>query len=347
MKNSLQHTFKYLAIYLGASLDIESAIELVCRRMKHKKMLVLFTSIKENIKQGKNTKDSFTILREKKLLDSVSWAIFTSSEKGGNIKDAFLAISQNIEERTKNKMSLVGALAYPVGMFSASLCMTIFLVTVAFPKITPLFKSMNAPIPTTTLYLLNFSNFVLDWGLYLLFILSALLFTTIYLYNKNPVFKYRFQSLMLRVPIFSKILLYREYSSIASSLEVLLKNNITLSDSLKVAGQVSTLEPLIFQLSRIYDRVQSGQKISNALEKETFFSDEWVDLVTVGEMTGRLADSFKDLAHLYQMRYKDTVQVLVRVSEPLALFGTAVVVLVIALSVITPMYAIIQQVQGQ
>lgn len=345
MKKTLHHSFKYIAIYLSASLDIESAIELICKRMKHKKMLVIFRGVQNNIRQGKSITDSFAVLGQRNLLDSVSWAIFTSAERGGNIKDAFFAISQNIEESSKNRMSLVGALAYPVGMFLASLCMTVFLITVAFPKITPLFKSMNAPIPKTTLYLLNFSNFILDWGLYIFCILFASFFTAVYVYRRNLVFKYRTQVGLLRLPIFSKIILYREYASIASSIQVLLKNNITLTDSLKVAEETSPFLPLTRQLVQIQHHVQSGQKLSHAFSRQSFFSDEWVDLVTVGEMTGRLSDSFKDVSNLYQTRYKETIQLLVRVSEPAALFCTAAVVLIIALSVITPMYSIIQQVQ--
>lgn len=345
MKNTLQHSFKYIAIYLSASLDIESAIELICKRMKHKKMLVIFRGIQNNIKQGKSITDSFAILRDRNLLDSISWAIFTSAERGGNIKDAFFAISQNIEESSKNRMSLVGALAYPVGMFLASLCMTVFLITVAFSKITPLFKSMNAPIPKTTLYLLNFSNFILDWGLYIFCIVVVSLCTAVYIYRRNNTFKYRAQYGLLHVPIFSKIILYREYASIASSIQVLLKNNITLTDSLKVAEETSSLIPLTYQFIQIQNHVQSGQKLSHAFLQQSFFSDEWVDLITVGEMTGRLADSFKDVSSLYQTRYKETIQLLVRVSEPAALLCTAIVVLIIALSVITPMYSIIQQVQ--
>lgn len=345
MKNTLQHSFKYMAIYLSASLDIESSIELICKRMKNKKMLVIFRNIQDKIRQGKSITDSFAILRDKKLLDSVSWAIFTSAERGGNIKDAFFAISQNIEESSKNRMSLVGALAYPVGMFFASLCMTVFLITVAFPKITPLFKSMNAPIPKTTLYLLNFSNFILDWGLYIFAIFFTSFCTVIYVYKRNTAFKYKTQLGLLHLPVFSKIILYREYASIASSIQVLLKNNITLTDSLKVAEETSPFIPLTHQLIQIQNHVQSGQKLSHAFSRQSFFSDEWVDLITVGEMTGRLFDSFKDVSSLYQARYKETIQLLVRVSEPTALFCTAIVVLIIALSVITPMYSIIQQVQ--
>lgn len=345
MKNTLQNSFKYMAIYLSASLDIESSIELICKRMKNKKMLIIFRNIQYKIRQGKSITDSFAVLRDKKLLDSVSWAIFTSAERGGNTKDAFFAISQNIEEGAKNRMSLVGALAYPVGMFLASLCMTIFLITVAFPKITPLFKSMNAPIPKTTLYLLNFSNFILDWGLYIFCILVTSFCTALYVYRRNNLFKYKTQVGLLHLPIFSKIILYREYASIASSIQVLLLNNITLTDSLKVAEETSSFLPLTHQLIQIQHYVQSGQKLSHAFSKQSFFTDEWVDLITVGEMTGRLSDSFKDVSSLYQTRYKETIQLLVRVSEPVALFCTAIVVLIIALSVITPMYSIIQQVQ--
>ncbi len=166
------------------------------------------------------------------------------------------------------------------------------------------------------------------------------------MYRAHIPFKYTIQRCVLHIPIVSKIFLYKEYSSVASSLEILLKNNITISESLHTTKEVCSFLPLTAQLSDIHKRIREGQKVSVSFEKESLFDSEWVDFITVGEMTGGLADSFKDICTLYQERYKDSVQLLVRLSEPTALFCTAVVVLIIALSVITPMYAIIQQVQN-
>lgn len=344
MNKIIEQSFKYMAIYLNASLDIELAIELVCKRLKHKKILRIFREIQSSVKEGKNVEDSFLILKEKGLLDSVSWSILTSAEYGGNIKDAFYAISKNMDERTKVKSSLIGALAYPVGMLISSMCMTLFLVTVAFPKIVPLFKSMNAPIPITTRYLLSISNFISEWGILIFIVFIVLAISGVYLYFREDEFKYRVQTILLNVPILSKVILFREYASIASSIEVLLKNHKTLGDALMVARNSSNFEPLKRGVSDIHEAVQSGRKISDAFESSQYFSDEWVDLISVGEMTGSLPESFKDISSLHSVRYKDTVQTLVKISEPAALLFTAIVVLVIALSVITPMYSIIQSI---
>lgn len=345
MSTILQRTFGYLSIYLSASIDIVSALEMVSKRMKHKRLKHLFIKIQGDIKEGKSIKDAFAILKQKRLLDSVAWAIFVSAERGGNTKDAFYAISKNLEHQSKNKMSLIGALAYPIGMFLASCCMTIFLVTVAFPKITPLFKSLNAPMPTATLYILYVSKFISDWGLYVACIVCASSVVFLYVYRTYEPFRYTVETYLLRVPILSNIFLYREYASIASSLEILLKNNTTISESLYITKDICSFLPFKKQLEHIHGSIQVGRKVSNSFESESFFKTEWVDFISVGEMTGQLDDSFRDIANLYQERYKESVQLLVRLSEPIALFCTAIVVLIIALSVITPMYSIIQQVQ--
>lgn len=345
MKSILQRTFKYLSIYVAASMDIASAIDMVSKRITHKKLRHLFRDIQNNIRAGKSIKDAFYILKKEKLLDSVSWAIFVSAERSGNTGDAFSAISKNMEYQSKNKMSLIGALAYPVGMFLASIGMTVFLVTVAFPKITPLFKSLNAPIPKMTSYILYISKCISEWGVFALLVSIPICFLVVYIYRTHTPFAYTVQVYLLYIPVISQIILYKEYTSIASSLKILLKNNTTLSDSLQIVIETCSFIPLRQQLLTINERIQLGQKISTSFEKEILFRAEWVDFVTVGEMTGGLSESFEDICTLYQERYKESVQLLVRLSEPIALFCTAVVVLVIALSVITPMYAIIQQVQ--
>lgn len=346
MDKSLQYIFKYVSVYISASLDISTSIDLVCKRLKHKRVLSVFRIIQEKIKEGKSFKESFGILRRDGLIDGVTWSLLSSAEYGGNISGACSSISKHIEERTKTKSALVGALAYPVGMFFASMCMVLFLITVAFPKITPLFKSMNAPIPITTQYMLNLSHFISDWGIYVFIICMSVVAVGARLYHKEKLFKYKVQSFLLSIPLLSDILLYREYVNVASSIAVLLKNHKTLEEALGVAIESSSFSPITYELQSILKNILSGQKVSASFES-IFFRDEWVDLIGVGEITGSLPQSFADIASLYDARFKEAVQVLIRSSEPIALCCTAIVVLIIALSVITPMYSIIQQVQVQ
>lgn len=347
MNKHLQYVFKYISLYLSASLGIDAAIDLVCKRLKHKKTLKTFSKVQAMIREGKNFRDAFSILKTERMIDGVVWSLICGAEYGGNISNACLSISKHIEERSKTKSSLAGALAYPIGMFIASLLMILFLVTVAFPKITPLFKSMNAPIPVTTQYILAISSFISVWGIYILIILVSTLAVCTRIYIKEKLFKYRVQYLLLKIPILSKILLCREYISIASSISVLLKNNKTLEDSIRVAIESSDCIPIVYALEEILKNILSGQRLSVSFEHTAYFSDEWVDLISVGEITGSLPQSFSDISSLHEARFKESVQVLIRSSEPIALLCTAVVVLIIALSVISPMYSIIQQVQGQ
>ncbi|MCF7864898.1 MAG: type II secretion system F family protein [Candidatus Pacebacteria bacterium] len=354
MSKSLQHIFKYLSIYISASLDISTSIDLVCKRLKHKKILSIFKEIQEKIKEGKSFKDACIVLKNEKMLDGVAWSLLSSAEHGGNISGACLSISKHLDEQSKIKSSLVGALAYPVGMFVASILMVLFLITIAFPKIIPLFKSMNAPIPATTQFLLNISSFISNWGVYVLMLSAGVLAVCSRLYYKENTFKFRVQFCILKVPIISKILLFKEYVNIASSISLLLKNNKTLEESILVAMESCVYVPIVVELNSILQNIVSGQKISAAFDLtlskgkgHSFFSEEWIDLISVGEITGSLPQSFGDISNLHATRYKDAVQVLMRSSEPIALCCTAVVVLFIALSVVTPMYSIIQQVQGQ
>lgn len=366
MNKPLLYAFKYLSVYISASMDINSSIDLICRRLKHKRLLKIFESIKENIRAGKSFKEAFAILKDNKVIDGVTWSLISSAEYGGNIAGACNAISRHIEERAKTRSSLFGALAYPAGMFLASVCMTLFLITVAFPKITPLFKSMNAPVPAMTQYMLSLSYFISNWGIYVFALVGFMFLALVRLYFREAAFKYNAQAFLLNVPILSSILLYREYVNAASSISVLLKNNKTLEEAIGVAVESCGFAPVAAELQSILTRVVSGQRISAAFEsganseriqrsgiigflmrRGTYFRDEWTDLISVGEITGSLPQSFSDISALYEIRYKDAVQVLVRSSEPVALCCTAVVVLIIALSVITPMYSIIQQVQNQ
>ncbi len=95
-------------------------------------------------------------------------------------------------------------------------------------------------------------------------------------------------------------------------------------------------------LYRVKHKIESGKKLSESVEQERYFEHEWAHMLSVGEATGSLPSVFNDLASFYEKQFSERLLILARWSEPLSLLISAVVILIVALSVLQPMYSIIQ-----
>ena len=346
MNKEIQYIFKYISVYMNAGIDMSASISMVSRRIKHKKIRIVLDSVQQDISEGRSIKESFIYFSRGGFIDSVIVSILDTAENSGNISNTFMNISEYIKEHLKTKSSLIGALVYPVGMFLSSMTMIYFLIVFIFPKILPLFSSMNVNLPLSARIILGLSHFLNEWGMYLVCLGMLVLCTVSFLYLKKDSFRHIVQMLTLKLPYIGSILRSKEYSGISRSVGILMQNNKTLAESLYTTSESSKLLPFKRSIFNILISVESGKKVSEEFSNESIFDTEWVDLLSVGEVTGSLPKAFLDISTLYAEKYKDNIQTLVRVSEPLALVCSAFVVLIVALAVIQPMYSLIQHMHG-
>ncbi len=339
-----QEICKYISMYLYSGIDLDTSLELVIKRIRHKKLRKIWQNIRIDIQSGKTLRDSCIPLRDLKLFDSVEWSIFASAEFSGNLAETFTTIGRNIKDRLKLAASLFGILLYPVGMILASGGMIFFLLTVVFPKITPMFSSMNIQLPVTARVLLFSSNFLLKNMWQILTILSLIIISCVILYNRKENFRYAVHRAILSVPIYGRLIKYKIYDQISSAVYILMNNRKTLIESITtMRGTIKSL-PFKVELADIVTNLEMGQSVPGLFQKSLLFDSEWFDLLTVGERTATLPKAFGDLALYYKEKNKEMIELIMRVSEPLALGASAFVVLIIALAVIGPMYSLIEHI---
>ncbi len=345
MRNDLQKLFKYTSIYLLASLDLVRALELAGKRVKNKKFSKVLESVQRDLQAGKPVSEAMKIFKDKKLLDSVCWSMLVSSELSGKLSKTLGEIGTYMKGQSAIRKSFLSSLAYPIGVICSSVLMVYFLMTVIFPKITPLFASLKAPMPPATRALLAFSNFLSENTAELL-LMAPLSVVLLYgIYRRNISFKHFTQSVVCRMPYISRIIRLKELHRISLSCHFLMKSQKTIVEAVSICKDTSPLMVMAETIGRTVIRMNTGQNMSESSRKERLFDDEWIDMLSVGESSGSLPQTFSDLSSFYEGQLKDEFDRMARWAEPVALSGSAGIILIVALSVIQPMYSIIQFVQ--
>jgi type II secretory pathway component PulF len=241
------------------------------------------------------------------------------------------------------KRKIMGAMFYPIFIVCATLALTAILTIFVFPKVLPIFSSVGLDLPISTKILIFVSHFLINYGLFLLLFLIAAVFAFIFLF-RNPKFRRVVEHTILKTPLAGSISQNYYLSNFCRTLGLLLKGDSRLDEAVKITA--STTENLVYrqEFERVGSFINKGGKISEYLEtRPKLFPDMLSHMVAIGETAGNLSETFLYMADMYEAEVDDLTKNLSGLIEPVLMVFMGLLVGFVAISIITPIYAVTQK----
>jgi len=333
---------KRISFLLEAGVALPHAFSIIANQMK--KRGTLLNIIADNISSGQPIT---SIISKTKIFGASAIPIIKIGEESGTLAESFSALSNQLEKRAELQQKIIGAILYPACITLGMLVLIIILMTVVFPKMLGVFSSLNVTLPISTRILMWTSDILRHFGLLFLFIFSVLFFTAILYYRKAGTFRLKTDGIIIKIPIFKVI--FRAYilASISNVIGLLLTNNSSLITALQVAGQTCSNHAYRDILKHTADRVSAGDSLGKTLSLfPDFFPQEYCDLVSIGEQTGKLAETFTYAHTLYSRDLESLTKTLSSSIEPVLMVFIGLAIGIVAFSVISPMYSITSHLHG-
>ncbi len=217
-----------------------------------------------------------------------------------------------------------------------------------FPKIMPIFQSLSVELPFTTVALLALSNFLQAYWLYVILGIVAFIIVFKQLHRRVIPFHFLIDILILKLPIAGRITKSYYMANFCRTLGMLLKSGIGVVEAVSITGD--TLGSLVYQreCKIMSKKVLRGEKLSTHLEaKARFFPDIIGNMVAIGEASGKLSDTLIYLSEMYEAEVNDLTKNLSNSIEPVLMIFMGIVVGFVAVSVITPIYEVTQNISNQ
>jgi len=231
------------------------------------------------------------------------------------------------------------ALAYPAVMVVAGIGAVIVMMTVVIPKIVNIFGELNQTLPTPTVILIAVSNFFATKGWILLLALGAAGFG-IWRFLKTPDGQRMWSRAQLKAPLFGMIVLKREVARFARTLGALLANGVPILSSLEITQAVVQNLLVRDEVEKISENVTQGSGVARALKGSEIFPAVVVNMINVGEETGRLAEVLTKVASSYEIEVDRSVKTLTSLLEPMIIFLMALLVGFIVISMLLPIFSL-------
>lgn len=344
---SIKHTMlfaKQLSFLVRAGVPILESLRMLARQTHNRAMRAVYSQMIGDIANGQSLHG--TLGKFPRLFSDFSINIIRIGEMGGALSENLAYLAEELQKKEALRKKIVGALIYPIFVTLATLGVTGVLTTYIFPKITPIFQSLNATLPLSTRILITVSNFMREYAVWVTLGAIAICAIAVVVYRKIEPIRRLIDHVLLRTPIIGPIIRGYNLTNICRTMSLLLKSGIPITEAISITSDTTVNRVYKSQLHQLSNHVMKGDRLVTYIERQTHvFPGIFANTVAVGERTGRLSETFMYLAEMYESDVDDVTKNLSNTIEPILMIVMGVIVGFVAVSVITPIYGITQQLQ--
>jgi len=331
---------RQLALLLESGTDIVTSLDLLQGQLTNQTLQKMIGEVASDIRGGSPL--SKALAKHPRAFSRMYYQAIAAGEQGGNLDVVLRQMAEYMEKAVVTQKQIKGALRYPIMVFVAAIAVVLVLVTWVFPTFANLYIQMGAQLPLPTRILIGLTNFANHYGLYLLLgVLIAV--AVIYLYIRTPTGRYRWDKLMLNVPVIGRIVRLGELSRACRTMSMLIKIGLPLPEVLTMASSSSTNKFVVENLTGVHQELIRGEGLSQPMAKREVFLPLMTQMVKVGEETGNLDNTLTTVADNFDMESADKTKAAVALIQPIITIFIGLVVGFLVLAMFSAMYSIYGQ----
>jgi type IV pilus assembly protein PilC len=324
-----------IASMLTSGLTLMQALTVLRNQIKKKPMSEMITKIITDVEEGKTF--SQALGGYPKVFSAVYISLVKAGEVSGLLDKIMLRLADTLEKEDSLRGQIKGALLYPSIVLVMMVVVVCIMMLFVVPQLNSLYESLSIELPFTTRVLVGISNFMVSFWpiIFIGVILCVVLFRRWY---RSPAGKRTMDTAILKVPVLGNIVRFRILTEFSRTLGLLIGAGDPVVSSLKQAKDVTG--NLLYEdaIALIARQVEKGVGVGDAFNDARIFPPLLVQMVRVGEETGKLDDNLLRASAYFEREVSATIRTLTTVMEPviMAILGLGVAFLLIA--VITPIY---------
>ncbi|MCS7183974.1 MAG: type II secretion system F family protein [Patescibacteria group bacterium] len=332
-----------LALLLKSGLSLTDSLISLKNYQRSSTLKYILNRVIDDIQRGQFLAHSLMNFRN--LFGDFLISIIKVGEITGNLVENLERLSDELKKIEKLKRKFITTMIYPAFIISVMIAIIIFIIYFIFPKLLPIFENLNIELPLTTKIFLIISKFLINYSLYIAFLIFSLGVLLIFSL-RFPHIKYFFDLFILKIPLISGIVKKYNLAQFCRSLALLLKSGIKIVEAIEIAGRSLTNEVYKKNFIASANFVLAGHSFNEFLEKnQLIFPYNFVKMIEVGEKTGNLEQNLFYLSANYEEELDAEIERFVNALEPVILIIMAIVVGFMAISIITPIYELSDKMQ--
>ncbi len=327
-------TTRQLATLLGAGIPLFESLNALIEQVEKESLKRALTAVREQVREG--TSFAKALEAHPTIFPPLYVNMVRAGEASGTLEKVLERLTAFMESQAKLRGKVTSALAYPILMAIIGTTLISVLMVAVVPNVTTIFQSMDQALPWYTALLITVSDFAAGyWWLILLMGFTAGYFFR--RWKRTPKGKLRWDTFLLKVPVFGKLILMLSIARFARTLSTLLSSGVALLSAMDIVSNVLGNAALEKVVTDAIGSIREGQSIAEPLKRSGRFPPIVTHMIAVGEKSGQLENMLKSVSDAYDTEVETRVQILTSLLEPMMIVIMGGAVGFIAISILMPL----------
>ncbi len=335
--------FRQLSVILQSGVPLSQGLDLLSENITNKKFAKCIDNISKDLGSGKDLSNSFQ--NYPRIFDPIVVGLIEAGEAGGILSEVLERIALLLEEQSKLKGQITGALIYPVILLALALTVSLGLLIFIVPTFEELFDGLGAKLPALTQFMLDLSRIVTSTNFFI--ITPIVVFLVLYFfkqYYSTNSGRLLVDTLLLRLPLFGDLILRSELASLSDTFSTLLNSGLPITEALEKCIASSSNQLVKNSIIRSISMVKEGQLLSYSFSNSKFIPRLFISMMKIGEETGELSFMIEKIANFYKREVDEAVSVLTKAMEPAVIFVVSAIVGTIVVALYLPMFSLLEKI---
>jgi type IV pilus assembly protein PilC len=333
---------KNLGSMLEAGLPLSRAIEVMSRQSKNKKYKFVVNSLNDSIKSGDTLSGAMS--KFPNVFSKLFVSMVRAGEESGDLVGALKIVSTQMEKTNELKKKIKGAMIYPGVIITAMTGIGIFMLIFIVPTLTKTFTELNVDLPKSTQFIINVSNAFRE-NTFTLGALVILIVVLIIAGFKTVIGRKILDWVFLHAPLISGLVKETNSARTARTLSSLISSGVPYISAVEITQEVLQNSYYKKVLKQAQKNVELGLPVAKIFEENQKLYPVFVsEMIAVGEETGELGQMLMKVANYYENEVEQKTKNMSTIVEPFLMIVVGAAVGFFALSMISPMYSLVENI---
>ena len=327
-----------LAYLLSAGMTLDEALGVLVKRLKQPALQRLTAALHQGLIEGRSFSQA---LREHpKIFSPLYVNLVMAGEASGALSEILSRLVKHLTSMKALRDRVLGALIYPAFLVVAGVGLIIIFITVMVPNLTTFFSNTGSgTLPLPTRMLMGANHFIVQYW-WVAVVLGLLAFGAFKTLTRSPAGRLSWDRFLLAMPGFGAVLSYQFFAQFARTMGTLLQNGVTLLRTIELLEDMSGNTFLRARMAETRAALIDGSSLSSALSRQGVFPELYVDMMAVGEQSGRFAETMQMVADVYERELDQRIGVATAIIPPIIIVIIAVLVGAVVFSIISAVFSV-------
>ncbi len=320
-----------LAIMLRAGLALDNALRVLIDMSHKPSVAALVQGILDAVKGGVPLSRALTAHRA--LFGDFYINMVRSGEVSGQMSAVLDRLVEHMERQRALRDSVISATIYPAILLGVAVLSLVAMLGFVVPQFEKLFTDMGDALPLPTRIVMELGHGFRHYGLFIAIVVVAGAFLLLR-WLQSPAGQQWWQARLLRLPLMGPLALKYQLTLFSRSLGTLLGNGVPMLTALHIATE--TVGNMVLQqaLAKVAPIVKEGGKMVQAISVTGIFEPLAVNLIRVGEETGRVGPMMLELSNILNREVETGIKRLLTLVEPVLILVLGVLIATIIVSIL-------------